>query len=93
MTPWDLIAKLIEEATGMTGDQAVDKIRVERGAEYIRQFKREYPLFSSFVDLLIDGTPQQALQSLAAFNSQAARLPFALDFLRELQKRLEPNSR
>lgn len=86
---WGLIAKLIEEATGMTGDQVVDTIRIERGAGYVRAFKREHPGAAGFLDSLLNGTPEMALGMLAIFNRDAARLPFAKEFLAEVQKRLK----
>jgi hypothetical protein len=88
MNAWQLIATLIEEATGMTGDELVDKVRIERGAGYVRDFKKAYPLWAFFIDNLINGTPEQARKTLAAFNPQAANLPLLTLFLAQLQKQL-----
>lgn len=85
---WELIKKLIEEATGMTGDEAVDKIRVERGAGYVQAFKKEFPLFAMFVDNLINGSVDSVIQSLSMVNKDAARLPFVRLYLTKLQQML-----
>lgn len=85
---WGLISKLIEEATGMTGDEVVDSIRIERGARYIQAFRREHPGAAGLLDSLLNGTPEMALTMLSFFNRDAARLPLAKEFLAEVQKRL-----
>lgn len=88
-TPWDLLAGLIEQATGMTGDEVIDKVRVERGAEWVKKFKHEHPIAFAFIDALISDDADAALKSLAVLNPAAANLPFARTYLIELQKRLK----
>jgi hypothetical protein len=83
-----LINALIEEAKQIRGREALDKAIIERAALLIEEFKRENPMFVFFVDMLIKGTPHQALQSLAAINQEAARLPLMTLFLQMLQKKL-----
>lgn len=87
---WQLIEKLIEEATGMTGNEAVDTVRIERGAGYIRDFQKEFPLFSLFVKTLIDGTVADAISILKPWKPEIASLPFLNLFLYRLQLQLRP---
>ena len=89
MDVWGLITKLIEEATGMTGNEVIDKIHIERGAGYVEAFKREHPALATLITMMLNGSPQDALNSLSIYNPQAAKIPLAKEFLTELQKRLK----
>jgi hypothetical protein len=82
---WDVISKLIEEATGMSGDEVVDKIRVERGAEWIRLFQREHPIAALFLDRFIKGSPDEALSALAVWKPDIAQLKYARLYIEKLQ--------
>jgi hypothetical protein len=84
-TAWQLISVLIEECTGMTGDAIVDQIRVERGAQWVKRFQKEYPLQAAFIGAMLQGTPETAINALRMFNPEAASLPFAERFLAGMQ--------
>jgi len=85
---WQLLSKIIEECTGMTGDQVADKVRIERGADWIRLFKKEHPIAALFLDRFINGSPDEALTALKALDKNIAALPFARVYIEGLQQAL-----
>lgn len=84
----ELINTLVESARGMKGREDLDRVIIEQAANWVKDFKLDNPIFAFFVDGLINGTPQDALLSLAAFNREAACLPFMTQFLQMLQTKL-----
>lgn len=86
---WQLLGLLIEEAMGMTGIEAADYVRINRGADWIRAFKKAFPLQYAFiVNGLIQGTVDQAMDSLIAWQPEMANLPFARKFIEGVQQKL-----
>jgi len=73
----------------MTGDEAADKIRVERGAEWVRLFKKAHPLWATSLDNLMNSDPDTMLRSLTLINPNVEQIPFAKIYLAELQRRLK----
>lgn len=90
----ELIDSLTREALGMTGKEALDQARIERGAGYVRDFQIAFPLLSGFIQMFLYGTPEMALASLAAWQPSVndwtdTQKALAKTYLAEVQKRLK----
>jgi len=86
---WDLIGKLAEEATGMTGNQIVDNVRIQRGRGYIEDFKLAYPESITFINTLMNSPIYMVIITLSLYRPELARLRHINQFLTALQKALK----
>lgn len=87
-----LLDSLVESLTGMSRQGVIDTIVIERGAGWVRDFERAFPMAGMFISGLVYGTPEQVLNTLESYHTDFAgvsRLPLAVEFIAALQTRLK----
>jgi hypothetical protein len=90
----ELLTNLIALIAECTKKENIDKILVERGAEWVRAFEREQPIYWQMFKGFLSGHPSTVLSSLAMIMPEAAPLMhnrFAHDFVAALQAELVNN--
>ncbi len=69
-------------------EQIVRQANVERGAQFIKALRAEYPMAATMVDAALNQTPQQALDTLAEYCPAVRDIPNAVETIRRLQEKL-----
>jgi hypothetical protein len=91
---YELLDDLTKEALCMTGDALLDAVRIDRGLSYVQSFQKAFPQFADFIAMILSGTPELMLASLASWQPSVndwtpRQTKLAKQFLAEVQKRLK----
>jgi len=65
--------------------EAIERGKVERAAEIIRDFEKQYPNFSAVIRAAFVGTPEEVVANASMFWPSLRNLPGAVEFARKLQ--------
>lgn len=89
-----LLNQLAETLSTTIKREVIDPAVIDQGAVWVREFKKAFPVFAFFVNALINGTPEAALNSLIGARPDLAHLRgnrLAIATIAELQKKLRGN--
>lgn len=90
MTTLDVITRLIDEATRLTGNEVADQAAVARGVALLDQLKKNQPYVIQHINTLLNALPEVVAVSLALFKPFDPKYqPQIVHYIRMLQSQLK----